>query len=148
MKFKHFLFAAALFATISCSKEETIETPVKADYSGTLTVSFQGNDFTNEGIAVTFEPSEDGNTAALLLHKVKFVPQMPVTIDVTVPDVTLRTTASGTTLYCERVVPLAMGGEIERYTVTNLTGNLSDGKLTFSLNFGDFPASYKGMINP
>ena len=37
-----------------------------------------------------------------------------------------------------------MGGEYERYTVTNLTGTLKDDELAFSLNFGSTPTSFKG----
>lgn len=146
MNIKHFLLAAALFATAACSKDEpgTVAVPQKADYAGTLTVTYQGTEYASPGITVKLEPSEDGKQATMTLCKVKFVPQMPVTLDVTVPGIVLNTSSSGTTLTCEKVVPLAMGGEVERYTVTGLKGNLKDDKLSFSLNFGNFPTRFEG----
>lgn len=43
----------------------------------------------NEDIEVNFTPSEDGTTATVTIYKIRFVPQMPVTIDVTIPDIKL-----------------------------------------------------------
>jgi hypothetical protein len=42
------------------------------------------------------------------------------------------------------VVPKALGGDYPRYTVTNLTGKIVGNELTFSLNFGSYPTSYRG----
>ena len=77
------------------------------------------------GIRVDFTPSEDGKTATLTMYKIKFVPQMPVTIDVTIPDVALTVSGNTVTLACDGVDPLAMGGPVSRYHVKNLTGTLT-----------------------
>ena len=93
---------------------------------------------------MNFTPSEDGKTASITIFKIRFVPQMPVTIDVTIPHVGLTATSTEVILICDEVIPLAMGGEFPRYTVTNLTGSIKDGSLEFSLNFGDIPTTFKG----
>lgn len=150
MKTKHF-FAAFLSALllIACEKENpaTPLVPKVSDYTGTVTVIYQEAPFDNENINVNFTPSEDGKTASITLHQIRFVPQMPVTIDVTIPDIVLQSTSEKISLSCERTIPLAMGGEYPRYTVTDLKGEIVGSELTFSLNFGDYPTSFKGQLN-
>ena len=146
MKTKFFFAALVAMTLIGCDKAEP-ETPIVpevSDYKGTVTVMYQGSPFNNENIAVNFTPAEDGKTATITIYQIRFVPQMPVTIDVTIPDVALTSTKDGFQLACDNVIPLAMGGEYPRYTVTDLTGTLKDDELTFSLNFGATPTSFKG----
>lgn len=146
MKLNRMILAFAALALLACNKEEKNETPVAeaGDYKGVVTVEASSGTFDNEDIEVNFTPSEDGATASITINKIRFVPQMPVTIDVTIPNVGLTSTKNGFQLACDNVIPLAMGGEYERYTVTNLTGTLKDDELAFSLNFGSTPTSFKG----
>ena len=148
MKAKSFFAAVAALLLAACGKEapETPIVPTESAYIGTVTVTYQGADFDNENIQVDFLPSEDGTTASVLLHQIRFVPQMPVTIDVTVPDIKLQSTTKEVILSCETCIPLAMGGEYPRYTVTGFKGEIAGDELTFSLNFGDYPTSFKGRI--
>lgn len=148
MKIKHLLpvYTAAIllaFCVKADPKEEIV--PQKADYLGTVTVLYQDTPFDNENIEVNFNPSEDGTTASITIYKIRFVPQMPVTIDVTIPNVRLNVTEDAIILQCDQVVPLAMGGEYPRYTVTALTGSQKGNELEFSLNFGDYPTSFRGV---
>ena len=144
------LFAAALAMIIAgCGKEEP-ELPIvpeESDYIGTVTVIYQGAPFDNENIKVNFSPSEDVQTASITLHQIRFVSQMPVTIDVTIPDIAIQSTSDKVVLKCERTIPLAMGGEYPRYTVTDFQGEIVGNELTFSLNFGDYPTSFKGSVS-
>ena len=145
------LFAALLgVLLVSCGKETpaTPLVPEKSDYVGTVTVIYQETPFDNENIRVNFTPAEDGQTGSITLHQIRFVPQMPVTIDVTIPDIRLQSTPEKILLSCERTVPLAMGGEYPRYTVTGLQGEIVGQELTFSLLFGDYPTSFKGRCKP
>ena len=146
MKLNRMILAFAALALLACNKEEKNETPVAeaGDYKGVVTVEASSGTFDNEDIEVNFTPSEDGATASITINKIRFVPQMPVTIDVTIPNVGLTSTKNGFQLACDNVIPLAMGGGYERYTVTNLTGTLKDDELAFSLNFGSTPTSFKG----
>lgn len=106
---------------------------------------YNENSFDNEDIEVNFTPSEDGTTASVTIYKIRFVPQMPVTIDVTIPDIDLTVTKDAILLACDNVIPLAMGGEYPRYTVTQLEGTLKDDSLEFSLNFGSSPTAFKSV---
>ena len=149
MQFKHMLLALAALAAIGCNKNNPEETagPKEGAYVGTVTVnSTSGEVFDNENIEVSFTPSEDGKTATLVMYQIKFTPRMPMTLDVTIPDVNITAEGQDIKLECAEVVPLAMGGPFPNYTVTDLTGKISGGKLTFSLNFGATPTSFSGSI--
>ncbi len=142
------LFAALLgVLLVSCGKETPAKplVPEESDYVGTVTVIYQETPFDNENISVNFTPAEDGQTGSITLHQIRFVPQMPVTIDVTIPDIRLQSTPEKILLSCERTIPLAMGGEYPKYTVTGLQGEIVGQELTFSLHFGDYPTSFKGQ---
>lgn len=143
---KAFLFAAVLVVAAACSKNEPvkiIETPTETVYSGTMTVVADGKDNVSENVKVNVSFQEDG-TATIIFNKVKFVPQMPVSLDVTVPGVTCETRENEIILSGNDIVPLAMGMPYERYKVTSLSGKIISGKLTISLNFGGYATSYVG----
>ena len=149
MQFKHMLMALAALAAIGCNKNNPEETagPKEGAYVGTVTVnSTSGEVFDNENIEVSFTPSEDGKTATLVMYQIKFTPRMPMTLDITIPDVNITAEGQEIKLECAEVVPIAMGGPFPNYTVTDLTGKISGGKLTFSLNFGATPTSFSGSI--
>jgi len=134
---------------VSCDKsEKQDEEPVKVlestDYCGALTVNASSGTFTTDSIKVSFTATEKPDSASITLFQVKFTPRMPVTLDVTVPGIVVTKTEKGAVLTCERVVPLAMGGEFPNYTVTGFEGEIVDDELTFSLNFGSTPTSYQG----
>lgn len=143
------LFAAMLgMLLVSCGKETTEMplVPEESDYVGTVTVIYQEAPFDNENISVNFTPSGGGETASITLRQIRFVPQMPVTIDVTISDIRLQSTPEKILLSCEKTIPWAMGGEYPRYTVTGLQGEIVGEELTFSLLFGDYPTSFKGLL--
>ena len=147
MKIKYLVSLFAVLSLFSCQKEEEPEfKPVQSGYVGIVTVTYQGSDFDNDDIMVYFTPSDDGQTASITIHKIRFVPQMPVTIDVTIPDVSMKTNGTEALLSCDNVVPQAMGGDYPRYLVTGLTGKVTGSGLSFSLKFGDFPTSFTGTL--
>ncbi len=147
MKTNKLFLALTALALLACNqKDPEVITPKEADYKGTVTVQYQGEPYDNENIEVNFTPSEDGKTADITIYQIKFVPKMPVKIDVTIPGVELKSTPTEILLSCDNVIPLAMGGEFPRYKVTNLTGVVKEGKLDFSLNFGDYPTSFSGHL--
>ena len=149
MQFKYMLMALAAVAAIGCNKNNPEETvgPKEGSYVGTVTVnSTSGDVFDNENIEVSFTPSEDGKTATLVMYQIKFTPRMPMTLDVTIPDVNITAEGQDIKLECAEVVPIAMGGPFPNYTVTNLTGKISGDELTFSLIFGATPTSFSGSI--
>lgn len=141
-----FLIAAVLTVAAACSKNEPvkiIETPTETVYSGTMTVVADGKDNVSENVNVNVSLQDDG-TAAIIFNKVKFVPQMPVSLDVTVPGVKCEIRENEIILSGNDIVPQTMGMPYEKYKVTSLTGKIISGKLTISLNFGEFATSYVG----
>lgn len=141
-----FLIAAVSVVAAACSKNEPvkiIETPAETVYSGTMTVVVGDKDNVSENVKVNVNLQEDG-TATIIFNKVKFVPQMPVSLDVTVPGVTCETRENEIILSGNDIVPLAMGMPYAKYNVTSLSGKIISGKLTISLNFGGYATSYVG----
>lgn len=141
-----FLIAAVSVVAAACSKNEPvkiIETPAETVYSGTLTVVAGGKDNVSENVNVNVNLQDDG-TATIIFNKVKFVPQMPVSLDVTVPGVKCECRENEIILSGNDIVPLAMGMPYAKYKVTSLSGKITAGKLTVSLNFGEYATSYAG----
>lgn len=138
-----------LLAVAGCSKNnvnEEKETPRSSVYSGSLNVVAGGKDNVTEGVEVNADIDKDG-VLTLVFHKVKFVPQMPVSLDVTVPDVKYSREADGSLLLSgDGIVPITMMQPYPKYTVTGLTGKMSAKALSVSLNFGEFPTSYSGNV--
>lgn len=149
MKKTVFMLAAIAAVLVSCNEKEAEDAPIRpqeADYIGTVTVTFRETDYDNEDISVNFTPNEKGDSASITIHQIRFVPQMPVTIDITIPSIALSSTDQVVTLSGDSIVPLALGGSpYPRYTVTGLTGELKGNDLNFSLKFGDYPTSFHGI---
>lgn len=95
-------FMASIFVsatTISCTKDDDDKDNdvVEAEsLSGKLTVAYMGSDFTTDNVTVrvsdvVFSNSDKTQgTLSLIFEKVKFVPQMPVSLDITVPGVAFK----------------------------------------------------------
>ena len=143
-----FMIAAVLVVAAACSKNEPvkiIETPTETVYSGTMKVVADGKDNVSENVNVNVNVSlQDDGTATIIFNKVKFVPQMPVSLDVTIPGVKCEIRENVIILSGNDIVPLAMGMPYAKYNVTSLSGKIVAGKLTISLNFGEFATSYVG----
>lgn len=146
MKITNLFAIATTLLLMACNKPAQPIVPVENNFKGTVTVIYQDAPFDNENIEVNFKPSADGKTGSLTIYQIKFVPQMPVTIDVTIPNINVTSTPEQINLECAQVIPLAMGGEYPRYTVTDLKGTIKDKEISFSLNFGSYPTSYKGTL--
>jgi len=156
MKKTVFMLAAIAALLMSCEKNESddIMQPENtgasaqngaSDYIGTVTVLYQGQDNDNDSIKVSYTPNEQGDSASITIYKIRFVPQMPVTIDITIPGVTVNKTDSKTTLTGDSIIPQAMGGNpYPRYIVTGFNGEINDSVMTFALKFGDYPTSFSG----
>lgn len=145
-----FLIAAVSVVAAACSKNEPVkivETPAETVYSGAMTVVAGGKDNVSENVKVNVNLNlQDDGTATIIFNKVKFVPQMPVSLDVTVPGVKCEIRKNEIILSGNDIVPLAMGMPYAKYKVTSLNGKITAGKLTVSLNFGEFATSYVGDV--
>jgi hypothetical protein len=117
-----------------------------------MKVDYDGESFVQEGISVKVDFSEDGKSMDMMLNKVKFVPAMPIRIDVTIMNVPLEEAADGSVLFsADGIVPWAMGGLYDTYRVDNLSGVLKENTISFSLEFFNtkknegYPTSYEGV---
>ena len=119
----------------------------EALYIGTVSVLYNGETVNNENIKVRFAPKDDGTAATIKIYRIRFVPKMPVRVDVTIPDITIDTSGDRITFSCDEVIPLALGGEYPKYIVTDLAGEVVGNELEFSLKFGEYPTSFTGRLN-
>lgn len=149
---KKVLFALATTAIMiasSCTKDnkETVR-PEDHTYSGKMTVTYENKDFEQDGIKIDVTFNEDARTLTLLFKQVKFVPQMPVTLDITVPSVSYTSKEDGNIIFSgENIVPLTGKIPYPNFTVTGLSGKISGNpnKMDMSLKFGNYPVKYSGV---
>ena len=92
MKITNLLAIATTLLLLACNKPAQPVIPQESNFKGTVTVIYQDAPFDNENIEVNFKPSADGKTGSLTIYQIKFVPQMPVTIDVTIPNINVTST--------------------------------------------------------
>lgn len=136
---------------MACEKPDTVIEEKDPKYSGRMTVRYEGEDFVQNDIKVQVGFSSDSTSVDIKLLKVKFVPAMPVRIDVTVMEVPVTRSDDGDfQFYGDGIVPWAMGGPYDTYRVDGLQGRISDGELEFSMIFYNtkkkegYPTSYDG----
>ncbi|MBQ5524629.1 MAG: hypothetical protein IIT93_03825 [Paludibacteraceae bacterium] len=115
-----------------------------ASYKGSVFVIFEGKEYETKDIKVTFRKDNE-STATISMYKVKFVPKMPVTIDLDLPGVSYATTDASYTLSGNNIVPTMGGNPFDRYTATNIEGTANKDALSFSLYFGEYPTRYEGQ---
>ena len=150
---KQFKFLAALLiagATLAaCDKDDKNDEPTPAEttsssFKGTLIVDQNdGTNYTQENVVVDYAITDTAGFA-LTFYQVSFSERMPVKLDMTIPNVSYVMIGSEITLAGNKIVPLAMGGEFPKYTITNLTGTIADGTLSVSMNCGAYPMVFTG----
>jgi len=145
--------AIAAIALAACDKNGGGGTEYEEQtFSGTMEVTYEGTPYQTEGvIAVVSDFDEDSDKDIdITMKSVKFVPQMPVTVDVVIPDVPVTLSGNTLTISGDNIIPaLANGTPYPTYTVTALSGAItgfgtSSATLSMSLNFGSFPTTYTG----
>ena len=151
MIMKKLSFIAAIMALFLCGCEKNSgndeQQPGTLSFSGTMTVVFRGETVPSEDVEISVSYEEDG-TLSLLFNQVKFVPQMPVSLDVKVSGITYIDRDGVVTFSGNNIIPTygLVNAEMPDYTVTGLTGTISGNRLRFSLNFGAVPTSYEGAL--
>lgn len=142
--------ALALFATFAifaaCNKDEKKE-EVKEEwpkeFTGTVSVVYKGQTFSTENKTIAVEKGKDENTVTIIFNKIKFVPGMPMEVTVNVPGVKYEVQKNGTIkLSGDNIVPQMGKITVEKYTVTDLKGVITDKGMGLSLNFGPYPTSF------
>jgi len=150
------LAVAAIFIT-ACGKDNNPEPPVIEDgtYVGTMTV-YNGIDgqlhYQQNNVSIKIEKG-DGNIVNIEILQVKFDERMPMTIDVTIPEVTTVDTETGFSLSADNIIPIAMGSQSDNFKMNDLNGSITRQSMTFSvvcdiklqpILTGIFPLSFTG----
>ena len=129
---KKLSFIAAIMALFLCGCEKNPDNggqepqPGTLSFSGTMTVVFRGETVPSEDVEISVSYEEDG-TLSLLFNQVKFVPQMPVSLDVKVAGIKYIYKDGVVTFAGDGIVPTygLVDAEMPEYTVTGLTGTIS-----------------------
>ncbi|MDR2894518.1 MAG: hypothetical protein LBU97_03555 [Alistipes sp.] len=137
----------------SCGKgpdtpPEPEEPSANSSFVGTFTVAPGTDDaFTLEGAEIRIIVGERSTTtvADMQMLRVKFAERMPE-MDITIPGLTMLSSATGDgyQLRGDGIVPTAMGGPVERYTITDLVGEISMTGATVAAT----PAGRKSVMTP
>ena len=145
MKRVNSIFGAigALLLILSCEKESTSQPqkPVidNKAYVGAMTVD------QNDGTSFTQDIVDDAHMT-IVMDGAKFAAAMPMSLTMTIAHVEYSSTSTGYTLSGNNIVPEAMGGPFEQFTITNLSGNISVDSMTLDFICGAYPVTFTGSI--
>ena len=150
MKYINLLFSAlcALTLITACENGDNNDLPNNPEetkcYKGTMVVDQNdGTFYTQEDVEVDYE-IKDGKLN-FVMYKVKFAKAMPITLDMVVEGADYTEALDGTlTLSGDDLVPYAMGGPFEKYTITELEGEITDKTMSLSFMCGEYPVTYTG----
>lgn len=142
---KKFIYLIGLLGLVCCTKASApIDYSTGLHYKGSVWVEYKGESYENKDIAVSFTLSEDGKSADIQINRIRFVPQMPVTVDTVLP-VTVTGNGNNYTFTADNVYPHSpAGAEQQKYRINKLSGMVTGNMLNFSLYFGDYPTSFAG----
>lgn len=145
-KLRLLLIALAGLMVVACENGKNNELPKNPDstcYKGKMTVDQNdGTFYVQTDVEVDYE-IKDGKFN-FVMYKVKFASGMPVKLDMVVEGASYEETANGYTISGDNIVPYAMGGPFEQFTITNLVGSVNDNKMTLSFVCGGYPVEYEG----
>ena len=148
MKTLRFLILSlASLAFMACENGDNNALPSKPEkgecYTGTMTVDQNdGTFYTQEDVKVDYEIL-DGKLN-FVMYKVKFAEGMPIKLDMVVEGVDCIGAVGHYVLAGNDIVPYAMGGPFEQFTITNLVGAITDDTMTLSFMCGEYPVRYSG----
>ena len=139
------VFSAVLFASCENGDNNTLPpNPVEGEcYVGTLKVDQNdGTFYTQEDVEVDYQII-DGKLN-FVMYKVKFADGMPIKLDMVVEGVNCIGASGYYTLAGNGIVPYAMGGPFEKFTITELVGLITNHTMNLSFNCGEYPVTYEG----
>ena len=119
--------------------------PVEECYIGTLSVDQNdGTFYYQSNVKTTYEISAEGRLS-FAMYNVKFAEGMPIKLNMFVDGVTFKEEDGQYTLSGNGLVPYAMGGPFEKFTITNLTGTLTEESFSLEFLCGEYPVTYNGV---
>lgn len=139
------MFSTLLFASCENGEHNTLPTkPEEAEcYIGTLTVDQNdGTTYTQEDVKIDYEII-DGKLN-FVMYKVKFSENMPIKLDMVVEGIDCLGVVGNYVLAGNGIVPYAMGGKFEKYTITELVGAITNSTMSLSFTCGEYPVTYEG----
>ena len=148
MKTLRFLLLSLVsLAFVACENGENNALPPKPAegecYTGTMTVDQNdGTMYTQEEVQVDYEIL-DGKLN-FVMYKVKFAEGMPIKLDMVVEGVDYTESDGVYTLSGDNLIPYAMGGPFEQFTITSLEGEVSANAMSLSFICGEYPVTYSG----
>lgn len=146
MKIKALLAASLLIFAASCGKKDSTPVDLDAntrDFIGTVSVETSDGIIENTNVSVSCNFDKNGKTATVIFFGVKFAEKMPM-MDITIPDVKIKTGTYSTSLECTNVDPIALGEPNPQYVVTDFSGTMTEDELSITTNFGDYSTTYNG----
>ena len=143
------LFSLAIMslAIVACENGENNALPPKPDtkecYIGTMTVDQNdGTFYTQNEVEVDYEIK--GDKLNFVMYKVKFASGMPIKLDMVVEGADYFNNGSSYSVSGDGLVPYAMGGPFEKFTITKLEGEITDNSFTLNFMCGEYPVTYSG----
>ena len=120
--------------------------PVEEEcYIGTLSVDQNdGTFYYQDEVKTTYEIV--GDRLNFVMYKVKFATGMPLKLNMFVDGVDYTEEEGTYTLSGNGLVPHALGGPFEEFTITNLSGRLTEENFTLEFICGDYPVTYTGKM--
>ena len=148
MKTLRFLLLSLVsLAFVACENGHNNALPPKPEkgecYTGTMTVDQNdGTFYTQSDVQVDYEILN--GKLNFVMYKVKFAEGMPIKLDMVVEGVDCVGAVGHYVLAGNNIVPYAMGGLFEKFTITNLSGLITDDTMTLSFMCGEYPVTYSG----
>ena len=119
--------------------------PVEECYIGPLSVDQNdGTFYYQSNVKTTYEISAEGRLS-FAMYNVKFAEGMPIKLNMFVDGVAFIEEDGQYTLSGNGLVPYAMGGPFEKFTITNLTGTLTEESFSLEFLCGEYPVTYSGV---
>ena len=146
-KLRLLLLALMSLTFVACENGENNDLPNNPDkekcYTGTIAVDQNdGTFYTQEDVLVDYE-IKDGKLN-FVMYKVKFADGMPLKLDMVVEGVDYTESDGVYTLSGDNLIPYAMGGPFEQFTITSLEGEVSANAMSLSFICGEYPVTYEG----
>lgn len=139
---------SVLLVAVSCDNGDNNlpKKPVKSRYYiGTMSVDQNdGTFYTQKSVKVDYEITTSGKLN-FKMYKVKFADGMPIKLDMTVEGVTCTESNGVYQLSGEGLVPYAMGGPFEKFTITGLVGEITADAMELTFICGEYPVTYSGV---
>ena len=112
-------------------------------YKGTMVVDQNdGTFYTQEDVEVDFE-IKDGKLN-FVMYQVKFAKGMPLKLDMVVEGADYVDNDGSYTISGDGIIPYAMGGPFEKFTITKLNGTITDTEFEMEFMCGEYPVTYEG----